>query len=44
TVLGYNNKIELFPSNIIANLFGFKAAQFFEVADEAQREAPKVKF
>lgn len=44
TVLAYNNKIELFPSNIIANMFGFKAAQFFQVAEEAQREAPKVKF
>ncbi|HBP26105.1 MAG TPA: hypothetical protein DD618_04060 [Acholeplasmatales bacterium] len=44
TVLAYNNKIELFPSNIIANLFGFKAAQFFQVVEEAQREAPKVKF
>ncbi|HNZ50047.1 MAG TPA: LemA family protein [Bacilli bacterium] len=44
TVLGYNNKIELFPSNIIANIFRFQAAQFFEVKDEAQREAPKVKF
>ncbi|MGD9605778.1 MAG: LemA family protein [Bacilli bacterium] len=44
TVLEYNNKIELFPSNIVANIFSFKAAQFFEVQDEAQREAPKVKF
>ncbi|HHZ11525.1 MAG TPA: LemA family protein [Acholeplasmataceae bacterium] len=44
TVLAYNNKTELFPSNIIASLFKFKPAQFFEVRDEAQREAPKVSF
>ncbi|HEY8395183.1 MAG TPA: LemA family protein [Bacilli bacterium] len=44
TVLAYNNKTELFPSNIIAGIFNFKPAQFFEVKDEAQREAPKVQF
>ncbi|MDD4001117.1 MAG: LemA family protein, partial [Bacilli bacterium] len=44
TVLAYNNKTELFPTNIIAGMFKFKAAQFFEVNVEEQREAPKVKF
>jgi LemA protein len=44
TVLAYNNKIEVFPNNIVASMFKFKAAQFFEVKDEAQREAPRVKF
>ncbi|MGD9887552.1 MAG: LemA family protein [Bacilli bacterium] len=44
TVLEYNNKMELFPSNIVANIFSFKAAQFFEVKDEVERQAPKVKF
>lgn len=43
-VLKYNNKCEMFPSVIIAKMFGFKAAKFFEVTDEAQREAPKVQF
>jgi len=43
-VLQYNNKIEVFPSVIIAGMFNFKAAQFFEVTDDNQREAPKVKF
>ena len=43
-VLKYNNKCEMFPSIIIAKMFGFKAAKFFEVTDEAQREAPKVQF
>lgn len=44
SVLGYNNKIEMFPSNIVANMTGFKASEFFEVTEAAEREAPKVKF
>ena len=43
TVLNYQNKIEMFPSNIVASLFGFKPAEFFE-ATEAEKEAPKVQF
>ena len=42
-VLTYNNMIEMFPSNIIANMFGFKVSEFFKV-DETEREAPKVSF
>lgn len=44
TVLNYNNKLEVFPNNVIAGMFKFELAKFFEVNDEAQREAPKVKF
>ena len=43
TVLMYNNKCQTFPSNIIANMFGFKEADFFEAAGEA-RSVPKVEF
>lgn len=43
-VLKYNDKVEMFPSNIIASMFKFKKADFFNVTEEAQREAPKVKF
>ena len=32
TVLQYNNKIEMFPSNIIAGMFNFKRETFFEAA------------
>ena len=39
-----NTKIQMFPSNLIANLFGFRPREFFELADAAQREAPKVSF
>ena len=40
----YNTQILVFPKNIIANMFGFKARDFFEVKDEVQREAVKVQF
>ncbi len=43
TVLGYMNKVEMFPSNIIANMFGFKPMKYFEAGEEA-KEAPKVSF
>ena len=43
TVLMYNNKIEMVPSNIIASLFKFKQETFFE-ANEAERENVQVKF
>ena len=42
-VLGYKNKLEMFPSNIIAGMFGFKPEMFFE-ATEAERQTPEVKF
>ena len=38
-----NNKIQMFPTNIIASMFGFKEAKMFEI-DEAQREPIKVSF
>ena len=40
----YNDKVEMFPSNIIATMFKFELAQFFEVTSEAAKEAPKVQF
>ncbi len=44
SVMTYNNKIQMFPSNIIAGMFNFKEATFFKVENEAEREAPKVQF
>jgi LemA protein len=44
SALKYNNKTQMFPSNIIAGLFSFKAGEFFEVTVPEQREAPKVSF
>jgi LemA protein len=43
-VLKFNNMIQMFPSNIIASMGGFKEGEFFEVKVEAEREAPKVSF
>lgn len=43
-VLQSNNKIQMFPSNIIAGMFNFKEAEFFELEDEAEREVPQVSF
>lgn len=39
----YNTRIRSFPTNIIAGMFGFEKATFFQVPKERQ-EAPKVKF
>jgi LemA protein len=44
SVLNYNNKIQMAPSNIIAGIFGFKSGEFFEVPGAEEREAPKVSF
>jgi len=43
-VLRYNNKTQMFPSNIIAGMTGFRSEQFFEVTVAEEREAPKVSF
>lgn len=42
-VLNYNNKTEMFPSNIVASIFKFEKFKFFE-ASEQDRETPKVQF
>jgi LemA protein len=43
-VLFFNNKIQMFPSNIIANMFNFSKRDFFELESAAEREVPKVSF
>ena len=44
SVMRLNNKVETFPANIIAGMFNFKQAEFFEVEDPEARKAPKVQF
>lgn len=44
TVTKYNDKIELFPSNIIASMFGFKEKDLFKVENEEARKNVKVDF
>ena len=43
SVLKLNNKIEMFPSNLVAKMFNFKKEAFFEAA-ATERENVKVKF
>ncbi|MFH1393773.1 MAG: LemA family protein [Candidatus Micrarchaeota archaeon] len=43
SVLMYDNSLEMFPSNVIAGLFGFKPKPYFE-APEGEKAAVKVKF
>jgi len=44
SVMVYNTKREVFPSNIIAGMFNFNAGVLFEVTDESEREVVKVDF
>lgn len=43
-VLFLNNKIEMFPSNIVAGMFLFRKEMSFEMEDASERMAPKVSF
>ncbi|MFZ0034614.1 MAG: LemA family protein, partial [Sedimentisphaerales bacterium] len=40
-VLFFNNKIQIFPSNVVANTFNFSKRDFFELESAAEREVPK---
>lgn len=45
SVMTYNTKIAVFPSNLMANLFNFTPAEFFELEEGApERQAPQVRF
>lgn len=39
----YNNKLQMFPSNLIARMFGFTEAELFDV-DDVARDAQRVDF
>jgi len=39
-----NTRIEVFPSNLVASLFGFEREAYFELDSEAERSAPAVRF
>ena len=43
SAMHFNNLVEMFPSNIIAGMFGFKKFEYFKI-EEKEKEAPKVKF
>jgi LemA protein len=44
TVLTYDNAIETLPSSVVAGIFGFQPRPYFETAEPAAREAPRVAF
>lgn len=43
-VRDFNTKLQIFPTNIIGNMLGFKDREYFEIEEPAQREAVKVQF
>jgi len=44
SVMGYNNKREMFPGSLVAGMFNFVPAQLLELDEPAARQAPKVSF
>jgi len=38
------NRIETFPSNVLASMYGFEKREYFEIDDSSQREAPQLDF
>jgi LemA protein len=44
TVRDYNIGVQSFPSNILAQAFGFKSAAFFEIEYATERQTPDIKF
>ncbi len=43
-VRGLNTRVESVPSNVVAGVFGFRQAEYFEVTDESVRSTPDVSF
>lgn len=40
----YNTALQTFPTNYVANMFGFIKEDFFEIEDASEKQAPSVKF
>ena len=43
-VRAFNDKLMVFPTNVLASMFNFQAEEYYEIDDAAQRQAPQVKF
>ncbi len=43
-VRDYDTALQTFPTNLFASALGFKAAEYFEISEPAEREVPQVKF
>lgn len=44
SVLNFNNRVEIFPSNLVAGMMSLSKEKYFEVENAAEREVPKVSF
>jgi len=44
SVMKFNTKQQVFPSNVIANMFNFQEKEYFEIEEAAAKEPVKVKF
>ena len=44
STMRYNNQTQMFPSNMVAGMTGFKQGEFFKVEEAEEREVPKVSF
>jgi LemA protein len=44
SVLNFNNRVEIFPSNMVAGLMKISKEKYFEVESAAERNVPKVSF
>jgi len=44
TVMKFNQKQQVFPASIIANAFGFKEKEYFEIEEPAAKEPVRVSF
>ena len=44
TVREYNGRIEMFPSNLVAGMFGFRPGEFFELSEASEAAVPEVDF
>ena len=43
-VMQLNNRVQMFPSNIVAGIFNFQQGEFFEIEDATERNVPQVSF
>src|SRR6478672_9031331 len=44
SVMSYNNRREMFPGSVVANMFQFQPAELLKIESETKREVPKVQF
>ncbi len=44
SVMSYNNACQNFPSNVVANNFGFRLGEFLDIDGEEKRDVPQVTF